>query len=91
MKLKPDLIIQEIGDCQYLVPMGAVAFQGVVRCNAAAAFIVECLKEETTKEKIVDAMCAEYNAPRSVIEADVKQNLDVLRSINALEETESNA
>ena len=55
-------------------------------CSATAAFIVNCLKRETDKEKIVEAMAAEYDAPREVIAADVEKVLDKLRSIGALEE-----
>ena len=37
-------------------------------------------------EKIADAMCARYDAPRETIERDVAEILDVLRSIDAPEE-----
>ena len=47
---------------------------------------MDCLKEETTEEAIVDAMCERYDAPRDVIRADVKEILDKLRGIRALEE-----
>ena len=86
MKLKPDFITQIIDDTQFLVPVGAEAFQGIVRSNKTAAFIVDCLKEDTTEEKIVDAMCKKYDAPRETIAADVKEILNTLRRINALEE-----
>ena len=51
-----------------------------------AAFIVDMLKNETTEQEIVDAMCREYNAPREVLAADVAEALAKLREINALEE-----
>ena len=86
MKLKDDFITQDIEDTQFLVPVGAASFKGIVRSNKTAAFIVNCLKEETDKEKIVDAMCAKYNAPREVIDADVEEILGKLRGIGALEE-----
>ena len=86
MKLKSDFITQDIEDTQFLVPLGAESFQGIVRSNSTAAFIVNCLKEETTEEKIVDAMCAKYDADKKTIEADVKEILDILRSVNAVEE-----
>ena len=86
MKLKADFITQDIDDARFLVPTGAVAFQGVVRGNKTAAFIVDCLKEETTEAAIVDKMCAKYDAPRETIAADVKEILDTLRGIHALEE-----
>ncbi len=86
MKLKPGFIIQNIEDTQFLVPVGEESFHGIVRSNPTAAFIVNCLKEETTAGKIIDAMCAKYDAPRETIAADVEEILDTLRGINALEE-----
>ena len=86
MKLKSSFVTQKIDDTQFLVPLGNEAFRGIVRSNSTAAFIVDQLKEETTKEAIVDAMCAEYDAPRETIEADVEKALNTLRSVGALEE-----
>ena len=86
MKLKSDFITQTIDDTQFLVAIGAEAFSGIVRSNKTAAFIVDCLKEETTEEAIVDNMCKNYDAPKAEIAADVKEILDTLRRINALEE-----
>ncbi len=86
MKLKSDFITQVIDDTQFLVPLGGESFQGIVRSNKTAAFIVDCLKEETTEEAIVDAMCEKYDAPRATIAADVAKVLDTLRGIHALEE-----
>ena len=86
MKLKQDFITQKIGDTHFLVPIGAEAFNGIVRSNKTAAFIVDCLKEETTEGAIVDKMCAKYDADRETIAADVKKILDTLRGINALVE-----
>ena len=86
MKLKDEFITQDVDDTQFLISLGAESFKGIVRSNKTAAFIVEQLKSETTKEKIVDAMCANYDAPRDVIDADVDKILDILRGIGAIEE-----
>ena len=86
MKLKSEFIVQDIEDTQFLVPVGHEAFSGIVRSNKTAAFIVNCLKEETTAEKIVDAMWAQYDAPRETIASDVEEILNTLREINAIEE-----
>ena len=86
MKLRKDFIVQNIDDTQFLVPLGHEAFNGIVRSNKTAAFIVDCLKNDTTKDQIVDAMCMQYDAPRETIDADVEEILATLRSINALEE-----
>ncbi len=86
MKLKSDFITQSIEDTQFLVSVGRDSFNGIVRSNETAAFIVDCLKKETTKDRIVEAMCARYDAPRATITADVERILDTLRSIEALDE-----
>ena len=85
MKLRPEFITQQIDDTQVMVAEGGEAFSGIVRSNATAAFIVDMLSEEVSREDIVDAMCARYDAPREVISADVDRILDTLRSIGALE------
>ena len=69
-----------------MVAVGETSFNGIVRSNKTAAFIVDCLKEETTKEQIVDAMCKKYDAPRERIETDVETILNKMRGIGALDE-----
>ena len=86
MKLKDNFITQDIDGTQFLVAVGETSFNGIVRNNGTAAEIVDLLKEETTKEQIVDEMCAKYDAPRERIAADVDKILEKLRSIGALEE-----
>ena len=66
--------------------MGAEEFSGIVRSNKTAAFIVDCLKEETTAEAIVEKMAAKYDADRETIAADVAEIINTLRGIHALEE-----
>ena len=84
MKLKDSFIIQDIEDTQFLVPVGGETFRGIVRSNGTAAFIVDCLKEETTEEAIVDAMLEQYDAPRETVTQDVHRVVEQLRQIGAL-------
>lgn len=86
MKLKNGFITHEVGEQQVMVAAGDVEFNGIVRSNQTAAFIVDSLKKDTTAEAIVDAMAEKYDAPREVIERDVEAILDKLRSIEALDE-----
>lgn len=60
-------------------------FAGMVRSNATAAFIIDQLKTETTKEAILDAMCKKYDAPRAVMAEDVDMVLGNLKKIGALD------
>ena len=86
MKLKDSFITQDIDGAQFMVAVGEASFTGIVKSNKTAAFIVDCLKTETAKEQIVDAMCRKYDAPRERIEADVEGILNKLRGIGALDE-----
>lgn len=85
MKLKNNFITQEMDGEQIMVAT-AGTFSGMVRSNASAAFIVDCLKKDTTKEKILNAMCEKYEASREVMAADVDKVLNNLRKIGALDE-----
>ena len=62
------------------------SFAGLIRNNKTAAFIVECLKEETTEEKIVEAMFEKYDAPKEVLAKDVSDVIEKLRKVGALDE-----
>lgn len=87
MKLKSTFMTHSIDGTKFLVPVGAATFNGVVRSNQSAAFLVELLKEETSEEALVEAMCAKYDAPRETIAADVRELLDQLRALGAIEES----
>lgn len=86
MRLKKDIVTQDILDEQFLISLNDDSFQGMVRSNPTAAFIIEQLKKETTRDEIVDAMFKEYDADRKTIEADVDNILDMLKSYNVIEE-----
>ena len=86
MKLKDGFITRQTDGEQIMVTVGDVGFAGLVLSNKTAAFIVDCLKSETTKEAIVDAMSRKYDAPKDVLDRDVEGILAKLRSIGALDE-----
>lgn len=86
MKLKDGFITRQTDGEQIMVSAGSTRFSGLVRSNKTAAFIVDCLKSETTKEAIVEAMAERYDAPKDVLEKDVEGILTKLRSIGALDE-----
>ena len=55
MKLKDSFVTREVDGEQIMVEAGG-GFSGMVRSNATAAFIIDRLKSDTTKEAILDAM-----------------------------------
>ncbi len=85
MKLKDGFITHETDGEQIMVSAGNTAFNGLVRSNETAAFIVDQLKSETSEQEIVAKMLEKYDAPEKVISVDVKRVLDTLRQIGALD------
>ncbi len=86
MKLKREFIIHNTGSETVLVPTGSADFSGLVRGNATLERILRLLLNDTDEERIVDAMCAEFDAPREKIAQDVAKAIDELRRIGAIEE-----
>ena len=86
MKLKDNFITYEEDGEHLTIPAGGSAWNGLIRSNKTAGFIVECLKEDTTEEGIIEKMLAKYDAPREMIASDVAKILAKLRSIGALDE-----
>ncbi len=85
MKLKDIFITHDSDGEQVLIDVTS-SFAGLVRSNKTAAFIVECLKTDTTKEQIVAAMYEKYDAPKDVLQKDVESIVEKLRGIGAIEE-----
>jgi len=87
MKLKKGFVTHMVGNEQMMVAAGPATkiFHGLVRSNETAAFIVDCLKQETTEAAIVDAMLERYEVSRETLESDVHGIIEKLNSIGALE------
>lgn len=85
MKLK-DIFITHNSDGEQVLIDVTSSFAGLVRSNKTAAFIVDCLKKDTTKEQIVEAMYEKYDAPKDVLQKDVESIVKKLRGIGAIEE-----
>ena len=85
MKLKDTYITHDSDGEQILLDTSS-SFAGLIRSNKTAAFIVECLKEDTTQEKIVEAMFEKYDAPKDVLARDVADVIEKLRKVGALDE-----
>jgi hypothetical protein len=86
MKLNSSFVTKDMPDSQIMVAVGSSAFSGIIRSNKTAAFIIDQLKNDTTKEQILDAMLKKYDVEPSVAEADIEKILNTLRSIGALDE-----
>ena len=85
MKLKDTFITHMSNGEQILVDTSG-KFSGLIRNNETAAFIVECLKKETTVEEIVDQMYKEYDASKEVLLKAVNDVVLQLRKAGAIDE-----
>ena len=86
MKLKDGFITHESGGEHITVTAGNTAFNGLIRSNQTAGFIIDCLKESVTKEMIVEKLLEKYDASKEQIEADVDKVLTTLRQIGAIDD-----
>ena len=86
MKLKDGFITHASNGEHITVTAGNTAFNGMVRSNKTAGFIVECLKKDVTKEDIVEKMLEKYDVAREQVERDVDKVLEQLRGIGAIDD-----
>ena len=85
MKLKDTFITHMSNGEQILVDVSG-QFSGLIRNNGSAAYIVDCLKSETTVEEIVNKMNEEYDASKEVLEKAVNDVIAKLKSAGAIDE-----
>lgn len=85
MKLKDSFIVYNKGDDHILID-SSNSFSGLAHSNKTAAFIMECLKSETTEAEIVGKMLEKYDATEEEVKKGVNNVIEKLRSIGALEE-----
>lgn len=88
MKLRNGFITYNSGSEQIMVAAGAASdvFRGMVRSNATAAYIIDCLKTDITREELAEKLVERYDAPREIIIRDLDRVLNSLRKIGALDE-----
>ena len=86
MKLKKDFILRNSDEGAILVPIGELAFSGIVRGNKTVGAMLELLKEGTTEAELIVALKSRFDAPEGAIEEDVSRILAELRSIGAIDD-----
>ena len=86
MKLKKEFVTYSSGDKQITVSTDTKLFSGMIQSNKTGAFIIDALKEGTTREELISSLLEKYDASEEIIAADVDSVLAKLRNINALSE-----
>ena len=87
MKLKYEFETVEIDNEIMAVPVGdnTENLHAMLRLNETAAAILALLKEETTEQKVIDAILSEYEGDPDEIAASVRDYLQTLRDNGVLE------
>lgn len=86
MKLNEQFVIHQMDGETMLIPTAKAPFHGLGEGNETVWVILNCLTQDTTEEKIVDALAAAFTGDRAEMEEDVRSVLAKLRAIGALEE-----
>ncbi len=86
MKLNKNFLVHTTGDDTVVVPTSDAGFSGVVKGNETLGAILDLLSKDTTEENIIESMLKVYDAPREIIERDVKTALRRLKEIGAIDE-----
>lgn len=88
MKLRDDFVTYTMADTHVMVPVGEASekLHGIVKSNETAAFIIECLKNDTTVDGIVDKILEEYEVDRERAKNGVLKIVEELKKLGAIEE-----
>lgn len=82
MKIKEGFLVKKIAGDYLVVPTGdnIVDFAVAVSLNETGAFLWEQLKEETTIEKLAEALSKEYDIDKTTAESDALDYVNLLKS-----------
>ena len=89
MKLKDDYVLYNASETELIaVATGDEAenFNGLLRANTTAGAIMELLQEDLTEDELVSRMSERFDAAEDEIREGVSEVLDILRSVDAIEE-----
>ena len=84
MKLKDGVILSEV-DGEWIAVdagVGGQRFNGLVRLNKTAAFVVRQMKEEVTIEDIVAAMTEHFDVTAELARQNAEKVIETLQSVD---------
>ena len=85
MKLKESFVTHKNKD-DYMMIDASGKFAGLIHSNATTAFIVDCMRTETTREEIIQKMLDKYDADETDVAKDVDKIINALKSRGAVDE-----
>ncbi|MGN0592473.1 MAG: PqqD family protein [Ruminococcus sp.] len=84
MKLKESFVTHKNKDDYMMIDVSG-KFAGLIHSNATTAFIVDCLRTETTREEIIQKMLDKYDADETEVSGSVDMIINKLRSVGAID------
>lgn len=88
MRLKSGIVQSKVGEEYIAVATGEAGknFNGMIRNNATAAFLVEHMLQDTTVERLVKAVLDTYEVDEATARADVEKTIEAFRNAGLLDE-----
>ena len=88
MRIRPEFIHRSIAGEHLVIPTGkpALEIKGMICLTGCSGLVVEKLKEECSKEDILNAICEQFSTTRPEAEADLDVFLGKMRKLNMLME-----
>jgi len=89
MKLKYQFAVRQIMDEYVVIPMGeaALKFSGMLNTNDVGAFLWRMLRNECSREELIQALLTEFDVDAATAEQDVETFIQKLRDLELLETT----
>lgn len=87
MKIKEGFITKKVAGDVIVIPaeQALVDFKAIITLNETGAYLWELLKEDISKEKLLENMLKEYDADEKILSADIDEFLSVLEEKGLLE------
>ena len=88
MKIKSGFAKRNIAGSEIVVPVGKAAteFNGMITLNGTGSFFWDCLKDDITKEQLLNKVLETYYVTEELAKKDIDNFIDMLRKNNLLEE-----
>lgn len=88
MKINNNFILKEIAGSFMVIPVGneLIDLNAMITLNESGAFLWNLLLEDKTEYELVTAMLKEYDIDINTATSDIREFVDNLRKIGALDE-----
>ena len=88
MKINNNFIMKEVAGTNMVVPVGneLIDLNAMITLNESGAFLWKLLVNDSTEYELVEAMLKEYDTDMKTATEDIREFIDNLRKIGALDE-----